>query len=83
MGDISAALEQLEDLCVSIHDCIAHTQPAALYRAPIIDWHHPDDYAQKGITGLRKFLGTAEAERDHVAGVSCFFRCYVSAKEAS
>jgi hypothetical protein len=70
MIDAQTALDQLQRLCQSIQDFNKYTLPSALYRAPVIDWHHPDDYSQKAIAGLRKFLSTAEAERDHVAGVS-------------
>lgn len=63
------ALQELIDLCEDIQHFIAHTAPRAQYRAPIIDWHHADDYAQKDIAGLKKFLGAAESERSYVEGV--------------
>lgn len=62
--------ETLEELCVSIQAFIDHHAEHAIYRAPIIDYHHPDDYRQKEIVGLTKFLSNAKAERDYVAGVS-------------
>lgn len=69
-SDIQAALKQLQDICTSIEHWRKDVLPFAQYRAPIVDWHHPDDYAQKGVAGLRKFQSTVEAERDHVASVS-------------
>lgn len=70
MSDIEIALKQLQDLCTSIQHFATDILPQILYRAPVIDWHHPDDYSQSAVTGLRKFLSAAEAERDHVAGVN-------------
>ena len=66
------ALQELDLLCADITHFIAQVAPRAQYRAPIIDWHHAGDYAQKDIAGLRKFLAAAEAERQYVEGVSCF-----------
>ncbi len=60
----------LENLCISIRGFIDQDVDRAVYKAPIIDHHHPDDYQQRAITGLKKFLGHAEAERDYVSGVS-------------
>jgi hypothetical protein len=60
----------LTNLCKDIERWISKVAPSAQYRAPIIDWHHPDDYGQRGIQGLRKFLAHAAAERDHVESVS-------------
>jgi hypothetical protein len=70
----SEALAELSRLCADIQEFIAHTAPRAQYRAPIIDWHHADDYAQKDIAGLKKFLGAAEAERSYVEGVGFLSR---------
>lgn len=62
--------DALTNLCKDIERWISEVAPLAQYRAPIIDWHHPDDYGQRGIQGLRKFLAHAAAERDHVESVS-------------
>lgn len=71
---VHEALEELERLCEDIEHFIVHLAHRAQYRAPIIDWHHADDYAQKDIVGLKKFLAAAEAERQYVEGVCpCFF----------
>ena len=69
----------LGTLCVSIQRFIEADAEDAVYRAPIIDYHHPNDYGQKGITGLRKFLSHAEAERDYLTGVS---RCRYCSRTA-
>ena len=66
-------LKTLEELCESIQAFIDHHAEHAIYRAPIIDYHHPDDYRQKEIVGLTKFLSNAKAERDYVVGVSIHF----------
>ncbi len=68
--ECSRTLATLENLCASIREFIDHHAQHATYRAPIIDYHHPDDYRQRGITGLKKFLGHAEAEREYVVKVS-------------
>jgi hypothetical protein len=54
--------DALTNLCKDIERWISEVAPLAQYRAPIIDWHHPDDYGQRGIQGLRKFLAHAAAE---------------------
>jgi hypothetical protein len=69
-SDIQVASQQLVAICDAIEDWRTYNLPQAIYQAPIIDWHHPDDYTQKGIAGLRKFQSTVQAERDHVARVS-------------
>ena len=69
MDAVLLTLRQLEDLCTAIQDFYDHELPLVLYRAPVIDYFHPEDYRQKAITGLRKFKDTAEAERDYVAAV--------------
>jgi hypothetical protein len=71
MDQVKHAHDALKKLCVDIERFVQHEARAAEYRAPIIDWHHPDDYGQRGIQGIRKFLAQATTERDHVAGVSC------------
>lgn len=69
-SDIQAALQQLQELCTTIENWKTQILPQAIYRAPIIDWHHPDGYTQDGIAGLRKFQSAVEAERNHVESVS-------------
>ncbi|OCF33695.1 hypothetical protein I316_04769 [Kwoniella heveanensis BCC8398] len=66
MDQIRSAQQQIHALLSSIDDFIAHSAESATYKAPIIDWHHPDSYRQSGITGLKKFLSTVETERDYI-----------------
>lgn len=69
MDDVSKVLESLQDLCNSIRQFKEEYIDQATFSSPIIDHFHPDDYDQRGITGLNKFLGHAETERDYVKGV--------------
>ncbi|WVQ95624.1 hypothetical protein IAU59_002722 [Kwoniella sp. CBS 9459] len=66
MDQIVLAQQQIHALLESINDFIANSAESATYKAPIIDWHHPDSYRQSGITGLKKFLSTVETERDYI-----------------
>lgn len=70
MEAVERVLESLNQLCVSISDFKQHRLEQATYHSPVIDHFHPDDYSQRAVTGLTKFLGHAETERDHVLGVS-------------
>jgi hypothetical protein len=70
MQEVDKAFQSLDDLCNAIKHFALNDAKKAIYKAPIIDHFHPDDYHQDGISGLKKFLGTVEAERDYVDGVS-------------
>ncbi|WVF68068.1 hypothetical protein IAT40_002831 [Kwoniella sp. CBS 6097] len=66
MEQILLAQQQIHSLLSSINNFISASAESATYKAPIIDWHHPDSYRQSGITGLKKFLSTVETERDYI-----------------
>jgi hypothetical protein len=70
MNNVQQSKQALIDLCDSIQAFLDHEVDEATYCAPVIDYHHPDDYRQNGIPGLRKFLTHAESEREYVIGVS-------------
>lgn len=70
MSDIHEQLNVLQRLCTDIRTVLEKDIESVTYRAPVIDWHHPNDYCQQGVQGLRKFLGHAENERDHLLGVN-------------
>ncbi|WOO79341.1 uncharacterized protein LOC62_02G002865 [Vanrija pseudolonga] len=61
-----AAAAQLNALCADIEGYIASGSPRDRYRPPIVDWHHPDDYAQASVAGITKFLSQVAKERDTV-----------------
>lgn len=61
-----AAAAQLNALCADIEGYIASGSPSDRYRPPIVDWHHPDDYAQGSVAGITKFLSQVAKERDTV-----------------
>jgi hypothetical protein len=67
--EINRSAEALKSLCEDIRSFLATDIDHATYTAPVIDFHHPDDYRQKGIAGLRKYLNHAETERDYVISV--------------
>jgi len=69
MEEVKRVLDSLNELCNSILAFKQDRVEQAIYHAPIVDHYHPDDYQQRAITGLSKFLGHAETERDHVLGV--------------
>jgi len=62
----------LTELCIALRHFLSNEIDDATYQAPIIDYHHPDDYRQKGIAGLRKFLSHAETEKDYVTSVGSY-----------
>ncbi|WWC98589.1 hypothetical protein V866_005481 [Kwoniella sp. B9012] len=66
METISSAQHQINDLLISIQQFIDESSEDAIYKAPIIDWHHPNSYKQSTIVGLKKFLLSVENERDYI-----------------
>lgn len=70
MDQVQKAYDELHQLCTSIKHFQENYQNQAIYKSPIIDHFHPEDYSQRGITGFNKFLSHAEAERDYVGAVS-------------
>ncbi|WVQ63285.1 uncharacterized protein L199_001437 [Kwoniella botswanensis] len=66
METISSAQHQINDLLYSIQQFIDESSEDAIYKAPIIDWHHPNSYKQSTIVGLKKFLLSVENERDYI-----------------
>lgn len=70
MEDVKTVLGSLQVLCDSISNFKQTQAHSSTYRSPIIDYAHPDDYSQRAITGLTKFLNHAENERDYVQAVS-------------
>ncbi|ORX41036.1 hypothetical protein BD324DRAFT_647934 [Kockovaella imperatae] len=69
MQEVVKVRDELEQLCIDIRTFQKDIQPTSLFKAPVIDHFHPNNYSQKAIAGLRKFLDAVEAERDHVAGI--------------
>jgi hypothetical protein len=70
MEEVERVLESLNGLCNSISEFKQDRLEQAIYHSPVIDHYHPDDYSQRAVTGLSKFMGHAETERDHVLSVS-------------
>ncbi|BEI87399.1 uncharacterized protein CcaverHIS019_0101170 [Cutaneotrichosporon cavernicola] len=53
---LAAVGTQLRTLATEIQQYLASVPEGDRYFPPIIDWHHPDEYAQTGVQGLSKFL---------------------------
>ncbi|KIS00448.1 hypothetical protein L804_01861 [Cryptococcus deuterogattii 2001/935-1] len=70
MDQVHVARNQVNTLLQSIKDFISNTSQSAAYHAPIIDWQHPEPYQQSTITGLKKFLGAVETERNHLEALA-------------
>ncbi|OCF78610.1 hypothetical protein I204_00552 [Kwoniella mangroviensis CBS 8886] len=66
METISSAQHQINEILNSIQHFINESSEDAIYKAPIIDWHHPNSYKQSAIVGLKKFLLAVENERDYI-----------------
>ncbi|WVQ85974.1 hypothetical protein IAT38_008142 [Cryptococcus sp. DSM 104549] len=65
MDQVNTTRDQVHALLNSIKTFSASSENAT-YRAPVIDWHHPDSYRQSAVAGLKKFLGAVENERDYI-----------------
>jgi len=72
MPDISTTQRQLEALCASIREFRIDHVPELLYRAPVIDYHHPTGYQQSIVLGLSKFLRSCEQEIEIIKAVRKF-----------
>jgi hypothetical protein len=73
MGEGSALAEvgtQLRTLASEIQAYLANVPEGDRYFPPIVDWHHPDEYAQTGVQGLSKFLHHVHKESAIVDAVS-------------
>ncbi|ORY26616.1 hypothetical protein BCR39DRAFT_540799 [Naematelia encephala] len=68
MEEVRRTQNALQDLCTSIQSFISNAD--GHFVSPVIDYHHPNDYSQRGIQGIRKFLSQAESERDYVTGLA-------------
>ncbi|CAK9786546.1 hypothetical protein CC85DRAFT_310907 [Cutaneotrichosporon oleaginosum] len=56
-GSAFAAVgKQLRGLAREIEEYLADVPEGDRYFPPVIDWHHPDEYAQLSVLGLSKFL---------------------------
>lgn len=78
MEEVEKAYRALDDLCHAIESFQAQNIDEAIYRAPIIDHFHPDDYSQKGVAGLSRFYSHCKSERDYVDGVSTISMLFVN-----
>ncbi|WRT70683.1 uncharacterized protein IL334_007681 [Kwoniella shivajii] len=66
MEQIEIAYKQINELISSINQFIEEEAELATYKAPIIDWHHPDSYSQSSIIGLNKFQSSVETEKGYI-----------------
>ncbi|WWC72557.1 uncharacterized protein I206_106519 [Kwoniella pini CBS 10737] len=70
MDQLSTIQSQIEELLISVEKFINEESELAIYKAPIIDFHHPNSYKQQTIIGLKKFLLSVENERDYIESLS-------------
>jgi hypothetical protein len=75
MQEVEKAHKALDDLCNAISEFQTEGLDSTIYRAPIIDHFHPDDYSQKSVAGLSRFHSHCKTERDYVEGVSRLSVC--------
>lgn len=69
-GALAAVGAQLRTLASEIEHYLANVPEGDRYHPPVIDWHHPDEYAQSGVQGLSKFLHHVHKESAIVDAVS-------------
>lgn len=69
-GGLAAVGTQLRTLARDIEEYLTYIPEGDRYYPPIVDWHHPDEYAQNGVQGLSKFLHHVNKESAIVDAVS-------------
>ncbi|KAK4686712.1 hypothetical protein P7C73_g3412, partial [Tremellales sp. Uapishka_1] len=69
MNEIQNTLELLRQACAAIKRFMDEEIEHAIYRAPVIDFHHPKGYQQTTVLGLKKFLTAVENETTYVESV--------------